>query len=166
MGGVGPLPSPRLEETALTAGLEEVLQETLGCAAGQQAVSELAQHAEVKARIGQLQAEKILPVDSGPYSLGRLAVAQALAELHQRDERQSPGWIARLTLLRIEVGEVAIREDGSEFVAQGQIGTAFGEGGLRDADGLLGHGRDRVLRVERHDRASSSIRPPTPLRSV
>src|SRR3712207_2617560 len=73
---------------------------------------------------------------------------------------------ARLTLLRIEVGEVAIREDGSELVAQGQIGTAFGEGGLRDADGLLGHGRDRVLRVERHDRVSSSISPPTPLRSV
>jgi len=50
---------------------------------------------------------------------------------------------------------VVIREDRPERVAQGEIGAAFGKGGASDAGGLLGHGRDRVLWVERHGEASS-----------
>src|SRR3712207_8878429 len=70
MGGVGPLPPPSFEKAELTRGLEHPLQQALRRAAGQQAVSELAQHAEVKARVGQLQAEKVLPVDPGPHGFG------------------------------------------------------------------------------------------------
>ena len=127
-------------------------------ATSQKTVSELAEHAEVKARVRQLEAEQVLPVDPRPDRLSGLPIAQALAELHQRDQGQAPGWTGWLTLLGIEVGEVAIREDRPERVAQGQIGAAFGKGGASDAGGLFRHRRDRVLRAERHGEASRDHR--------
>src|SRR4051812_3178322 len=107
--------------------------------AGQKTISKLAEHAEVKARVRQLEAEQVLPVDPRPDRLSGLSITQALAELHQRDQGQPPGWAGRLALLGIEVGEVAILEDRPECIAQGEIGAAFGKGGASDAGGLFGH---------------------------
>src|SRR5215210_525051 len=158
MSGVSPLPPPCLEDAELSGDLEHPLQQALLRATGQKTVSKLAEDTKVKARVGQLEAEKILPIDPGPDRLSGLPIAQALAELHQRDQGQPPGWTGRLALLGIEVGKVAILEDRPEGVAQGQIGAALGKGGASDAGGLFGHGWDRLLRVERHGGASRDYR--------
>ncbi len=158
MRGVGPLPPPCLEDAELSGDLEPPLQQALLRATSQKTISKLAEDTKVKARVGQLEAEQVLPIDPRPDRLSRLSIAQVLAELHQRDQGQPPGWTGRLTLLGIEVGEVAIHEDRPERVAQGEIGAAFGKGGASDAGGLLGHGRDRLLWVERHGEASRDYR--------
>src|SRR4051812_41921946 len=158
MRGVGSLPPPCLEDAELSGDLEHPLQQALLRATSQKTISKLTEHAEVKARVGQLEAEQVLPVDPRSNRLSRLSIAQALAELHQRDQGQAPGWTGRLALLGIEVGEVAILEDRPERITQGEIGAAFGKGGASDAGGLFGHGRDRLLWVERHGEASSDYR--------
>src|SRR3954468_16571268 len=158
MRGVGPLSPPGLEDAELSGDLEHPLQQALLRAAGQKTISKLAEHAEVKARVGQLEAEQVLPIDPRPDRLSRVSITQALAELHQRDQGQPPGWTGRLTLLGIEVGEVAILEDRPERVAQGEIGAAFGKGGASDAGGLFGHTWERLLRLERHGETSSDYR--------
>src|SRR5215207_8941062 len=154
MRGVGSLPPPGLEDAELSGDLKHPLQQALLRATGQKTVSKLAEHAEVKAWVGQLEAKKVLPVDPRPDRLSGLSIAQALAELHQRDQGQPPRWTGRLALLGIEVGEVAILEDRPERVAQGEIGAAFGKGGASNAGSLFGHGRERLLWVERHGEAS------------
>src|SRR3954468_3194446 len=154
MRGVGPLPPPGLEDAELSGDLEHPLQQALLRAAGQKTISKLAEDTKAKARVGQLEAEQVLPVDPRPDRLSGLPITQALAELHQRDQGQAPGRTGWLTLLGIEVGEVAIHEDRPERIAQGEIGAAFGKGGASDAGGLFGHRRDRLLRVERHGEAS------------
>src|SRR3954449_9279909 len=158
MRGVGSLPPPRFEDAELSGDLEHPLQQALLRATSQKTISKLAEHAEVKARVRQLEAEQVLPVDPRPDRLSRLSISQALAELHQRDQGQPPGWAGWLTLLGIEVGEVAILEDRPKRVAQGEIGTAFGKGGASDAGGLFGHTWERLLWVERHGEASRDYR--------
>src|SRR4051794_7946814 len=158
MRGVGPLPPPGLEDAELSGDLEHPLQQALLRATSPKTISKLAEDAEVKARVGQLEAEQVLPVDPRPDRLSRLSIAQALAELHQRDQGQAPGWTGRLTLLGVEVGEVVILEDRPEPVAQGEIGAAFGKGGASDAGGLFGHTWERLLRLERHSEASRDYR--------
>src|ERR671928_395981 len=164
VSGVGPLPSLCFEDAKLTADFENPLQQPLRRAAGQQAISELAKDRMVETGIGQLQAEEVLPIDAGADGLGSLSVAQALADLHESDEGEPPGRIARLAVLGIEVGEVAVREDSPERVTEREVRVALGKGGARDTGGVFGHRRDRVLRVERHGRASSAIAAPTPPR--
>src|SRR4051812_19916368 len=158
MRGVGPLPPPGLEDAELSGDLKHPLQQALLRATSQKTISKLAEHAEVKARVRQLEAEQVLPVDPRPDRLSGLPITQALAELHQRDQGQSPGRTGWLTLLGIEIGEVAILEDRPKRVAQGQIGAAFGKGGASDAGGLFGHTWERLLRLERHNEASRDYR--------
>src|SRR3954468_3609028 len=158
MRGVGPLPPPGLEDAELSGDLEHPLQQALLRATGQKTISKLAEDTKVKARVGQLEAEQVLPVDPRPDRLSGLPITQALAELHQRDQGQPPGWTGRLTLLGIEIGEVAILEDRPKRVAQGQIGAAFGKGGASDAGGLFGHTWERLLQLERHGEASRDYR--------
>ena len=51
--------------------------------------------------------------------------AQPLAELQQGDQREPPRRAGRLAALRVEVGEVAVREDGGpEPVAKDEVGIA------------------------------------------
>src|SRR4051812_36520222 len=158
MRGVGPLSPPGLEDAELSGDLEHPLQQALLRATSQKTISKLAEDTKVKARVRQLEAEQVLPVDPRPDRLSGLPITQALAELHQRDQGQAPGRTGWLTLLGIEVGEVAIHEDRPERIAQGEIGAAFGKGGASDAGGLFGHRRDRLLRVERHGEASRDHR--------
>src|SRR5215203_6606404 len=62
MRGVGPLPPPGLEDAELSGDLEPPLQQALLRASGQKTVSKLAEDTKVKARVGPLEAEKVLPV--------------------------------------------------------------------------------------------------------
>src|SRR4051812_37685185 len=91
MRGVGALPPPGLEDAELSGDLEHPLQQALLRATGQKTVSKLAEDTKVKARVGQLEAKKVLPIDPRPDRLSGLSIAQALAELHQRDQGQAPG---------------------------------------------------------------------------
>src|SRR3954464_5378651 len=95
---ISPLPPPRLEDAELSGDLEHPLQQALLRATSQKTISKLAEDTKVKARVGQLEAEQVLPIDPRPDRLSRLSIAQALAELHQRDQGQPPGWTGRLTL--------------------------------------------------------------------
>jgi hypothetical protein len=72
----------------------------------------------VKAGIGQVKGEQILPVDPGPDGLSGLAVAQPLAELQERDQRQAPGRVCGLAALGIEISKASVVEHGAEPVAQ------------------------------------------------
>jgi len=55
-----------------------------------EAGAELAEHAEVKAGVGELEPEGIFPVDAGAHSLGGLPITEVLQELEHRHKRQSP----------------------------------------------------------------------------
>src|SRR3954453_19518004 len=66
-----------------------------------QASAELAQDTMVEAGVSEFQGEQVFPVDPSPDRLSRLPVAQALAELHERDESQPPGCVGRLAQRRV-----------------------------------------------------------------
>ena len=57
-------------------------------------------------------------------------------------EGQAPRWQARLTTVGEEVDEVFVVVDGAEFVAQPEVGIAFGEGGPGHTGGLFRNGMD------------------------
>src|SRR3954452_18001150 len=59
MRGVGSLPPPRFEDAELSGDLEHPLQQALLRATSQKTISKLAEHAEVKARVRQLEAEQV-----------------------------------------------------------------------------------------------------------
>src|SRR4051794_21673942 len=80
----------------------------------EQSAPELAQDAVVEAGVGQIERQQVLPADPATDRLGRLAVAQPLAELHERDQRQPPRGIGRLAEYGVEIGEVAILEHRAE----------------------------------------------------
>ena len=91
----------RLEQAALAGRIQHAGEQALGGIAAAQPAAELAEHAVVEARVGEVGGEQVLPVDPRPDGLGRLAVAQPLAELHERDESQPPGCVGRLAQRRV-----------------------------------------------------------------
>ena len=116
----------------------------------QQARPELAQDAVIEARVGQVQGQKVLPVNPCPHRLCGLPVGQVLAELHQRDQRQPPRRISRLAEGGVEVIENGTIEDRAKPVAQEQVGIAARE--RRSADGLClrRDSRDRAMWAQGH----------------
>ena len=101
---------------------------------------------------------------SGPHRLGRLPVAQPLAELHQRDQRQPPRRIGRLAEGGVEVAEAGIVEHRTEPVAQEQVGVAARERRSGDAGGVVGNRRDTAAGGATWA-ASDQDHPSTPLAS-
>ena len=97
MRAVGALAPTRLEQPSLVRHVQHAGEQALTGIPGQQPGAELAEHRVVEAGIGQVQGEQILPVDPGSNRLGRLPIAQALAEVEERDKRQPPGRVPGLT---------------------------------------------------------------------
>ena len=105
----------------------------------------------VKARVGQLEAEEVLPVDARPHRLRGPPIGQVLAELQEGDQRR-PRRQPRLPQLGEQVGEVGIGEDGADSsrrlrrglplrkAARATLAVASGTGwigsGLSDMAGL------------------------------
>jgi hypothetical protein len=58
---------------------------------GDQPGPELRQHAEIEARIGQLQTQAVFPVDTPADRVGGLPIGEVLRELQHGDHRQLPG---------------------------------------------------------------------------
>src|SRR6185312_3502532 len=123
---VGALAPTRFEQPSLVRYVQRTGEQALSCIPGQQPGAELAEDAVVKAGISQLQGQQILPIDPGPDRLSGLAVAQALAELQERDQGQAPGRVRRLTPTGIEISKAGVVEHGAEAVAQEQVGVAAG----------------------------------------
>ncbi len=58
---------------------------------GDQPGPELAQHGMAEARVGQLEAQRIVPVDATAHRVGLLAVGQALGKLQDSREGEAAG---------------------------------------------------------------------------
>jgi hypothetical protein len=110
--------------------------------AGEQPGAELAEHGGVEARVGQIEAEQVLPVDAGADRLGRLAVGEVRAALEHGDQGQPPGREGGLPTFGVEVGKVVVAKDRPELIAEPEVGIALGEGGAGALCGVLGDGRD------------------------
>ena len=113
---VGALAPARLEQPVLTRGVQYASQQAAHRVVVQQPAAELAQHAAVETRVGQVEGEQVFPVDPSAHGVRRLPVTQTLAELQQRHQRQPPRRVGRLAALGVEVGEVGIREQRAEPV--------------------------------------------------
>ena len=77
------------------------------------------------------------------YGLRRRTAGEVFAELQDGNQGQPPGREARVARAGIEVGEVGVVEDGAELVTELEVGVPSGEGGVRDACGVFGDGRER-----------------------
>src|SRR5262245_42055091 len=91
VGRVGALSPPGREEPRALATVQQPLEQQPLRAACEQARAELAEHRGVNARVSQLEAEQVLPVDAGADGLRRRAVGEVLAELQDGDQGQPAG---------------------------------------------------------------------------
>ena len=86
MGRVCPLLAAGFDEPARSAFLEQLLQQEAFSLAREEARPKLAEHGEVKARIGQLEPQQILPIHPRTDRFGGWPVGKVLAKLQDRDE--------------------------------------------------------------------------------
>src|SRR4051794_1034031 len=106
--------------------------------------TELAQDREVKSRVGQLQAQGVLPVDAAADGVGGLAVGEALDVLEDGSDGEPSRRGGRLSAGGEQLGELVVAVERSEFIGDAEAKGAFGEGGLGDALGLFGDGKRRL----------------------
>lgn len=78
--------------------------------------AELGEYAEVEARVGQLEAERVFPVDAGAHGVGGLPIAEVFEKLQDRDQSEPPRRQAGLTSGEIEVAEVLVLVKGAELI--------------------------------------------------
>ncbi len=116
MRAVGALLAARLDQTARFEALKHRVQQQMLRSAHHEACAKLRQHAEVEARVGQLKAKGILPIDPGAHGVGRLTVAELLEKLKHRDQSQPPRRESRLAPRGVELAEVLILIKDAEFV--------------------------------------------------
>jgi hypothetical protein len=142
VGRVGALAGPGREQATGLAGLQHLVQvEPLGSAGGETA-AELGEGGEVESGVVELQTEGVLPVDTTADGVGGLAIGEVLGELHDGDQGELPRGQCGLAAPGVELGEVSVTKDGTELVAEPEIGIALREGGAGDAGGQLGDVRD------------------------
>ncbi len=158
MLSVRALASPRLEQAALAQLRQHRVEQGLLKPARDQAGAELAQNGEVEPGVGQIQAQRILPVDPPPDRVGRLPVAQPLGELQHRDQGQAPRGVRRLAASRVERGEHPVVVDRTQLLAHAYGRTALWK---RGRSNLGGRGRNRrdLGRTQRHGNGSAQLTP-------
>jgi hypothetical protein len=99
------------------------------------------QQGEIKARIVQVEAERIFPVHAAPDRIGSLAVREPFDILHHHDQRQTPGGDFHGTPLRgIEIGKELILIERAELSAQVDVEIPFREGGADCSRRHVGNG--------------------------
>jgi hypothetical protein len=81
------------------------IQKEVLCSSLNEAGTKLTQPAFVKARVSQLQPQKILPINATAHSLSSLPVGQLLHELEHRNQSQSPRGLNGSAIVRKERGE-------------------------------------------------------------
>ena len=80
VGGVGALAPAPVQQATFPQPIKHERQ-PLGLAIGEQPRPELGEHRGVKAGVGQLQAQGVLPVQPSPHRVGGLPVGEALDKL-------------------------------------------------------------------------------------
>ena len=146
---VRPLPPPGLEQPAVAGALHQQVEQSSLSPADQQAGAEFAEDGVIEARIGQLQGQRVLPVDAAAHRIGRRTVGQVLGELENRGQGQTPRGFGRLPPRGEQIGKVLIRVDDVQRLPHPEVQGAIGKRGARDTRGLLGD-RLRLPRVQRH----------------
>ena len=149
MRAVGALLAARLDQATRLEAREHRIQQQMLRSACDKACAELRQHAEVEARVGQLEAKGILPINPGTHGVGCLTVAELLEELKHRDQSQPPRRESRLTPCRVELTEVLILIKSAEFVTEPGDHSAFGKSSAGHAHGLSRNLADQ-LRMQAH----------------
>ena len=79
----------------------------------------------VEARVRQLQAECILPVDPAPNRIRRLTVGERFRELEHRRERQTPGRLSWLAAPRKQRRKLLIPIHAAQRIGDAKAGTPF-----------------------------------------
>ncbi len=139
MRAFGALTASRDQKPALAAQCQErVEQERLGVA-GHEAGAELAEHRGVEARVGEVEAKNILPLDAATSRLGCAAIREVLGELQHGDERQPPRRFGRRAVGGEQSRDLRVGEHGAEFIPQPQVEIAPRERGSRHGGGLAGN---------------------------
>jgi hypothetical protein len=92
----GALLAACLDQTPVLEALQHGIQQQGLGPAGDQASAELREPAEVKAGVGQLEAEGVLPVDAGAHGVGGLPVTEGLEDWNTVTSASrhgvKPGW--------------------------------------------------------------------------
>jgi hypothetical protein len=97
MGGIAPRSAACFEPVRGFQPGEEGIQQELFGSPCHQAGAKLRQHRVVEPGIGEFQGQGILPVNTTPDGLCRLAIGQLVGILHHGNERQTPrcfSWLA------------------------------------------------------------------------
>ncbi|GGL60238.1 hypothetical protein GCM10014719_71680 [Planomonospora parontospora subsp. antibiotica] len=157
MRGIGPLTPAAPQKAQLTQPLQEQLKDVFLLAVRDQAGAKAAEHREVEPRIGQLQAQRVLPLDPAPHRVGGLPIGQVLGVLQHRYQRQLPGRQAGAPTRPEHARELGIGEQRAQRVADAHRHRAFGEGGPCHPRGQLGDLRPWT-RPHRH--RSTILSPP------
>ena len=139
-----------LEQRFLLEVLQHPAQEPILSSTTEEPSSELREDAEVEARVIELKAERILPVDTGAHGIGGLATpGEVLGKLHHGEECEAPGRSRALAAAREELGEVLVSKEGAEFITHLHVQVALRESGASDLGRLLGD-EEVGLREEGH----------------
>ena len=118
VGAVGALLAARLDQATCLEALEHPIRHQVLRPAPNETGTEFGEHAEMEAGIGQLEAERVLPVDAGAYGIGGLPITEVLEELEDRDQGQTPRCQGGLAPGGVEVAEVLVFVERAELVAQ------------------------------------------------
>jgi PAS domain-containing protein len=81
----------------------------------------------MEARVGQLEPQRILPVNPAAHRIGGLPVTEVLQKLKHRDQRQTPWRKAGLTAGGIQRAEISILVEGGKLITQAGCHGAAGK---------------------------------------
>lgn len=90
----------------------------------------------MKALIGQIQTQRVLPVNAGAYGVCRLSIAQILHEPHDADQGELPGMEGRLSFAGVDGGEQLIVKQRAQLIAQPEVDIAVRECRVGDTRGF------------------------------
>jgi len=159
VGGIGAHLAARAHQPAGGQPLQQRVQYHLIQTPAGDPGPELTQHRVVETGIGQIEAQRVLPIDTGTDALGGLPVGQILRHLKDRHQGQARRRPARLTAHPVGTRELLIGQPLTELVAHQyrQRTLAFPAVHRRDSPGDLRRGQWPPPRHHRHHH--SSLRP-------
>lgn len=146
---VRPLASSGCEVAASLARGEQGVEQDLLHGPGAQPGTELAAHGKGEARIAQLQAARVLPVDAGADSIGRWSIRESLGDLHDGHERQPPRRLDRTPTDGEQRCAARIVVERAQHVPHLHLDVAMRKGGPRAAHRFRGN-RTRRLGAHCH----------------
>jgi hypothetical protein len=128
VGRISTLSPPSLPQPAGLESFQQGVEQLLLSLVEQNAVAKVVEQGVVKARVGQLEAEQVLPVEATSHIVGGLTIGEAFKLLEHEDKGQTPGChLNRGAEGRKPVGEQRISEKGAEFLAQADVAVAIGK---------------------------------------